>query len=113
MVKMIKCPICEKGKLEKKQIDEIMFGVSLGKFPAQVCRNCGESFTDAETTRKVEEVAKKKGLWGLGVKTKITKTGNSLAVRIPKKIADFLKFKEGEEAYIHPEAGKLVVEARL
>src|SRR3989338_1354582 len=113
MVKMIICPICEKGNLVKKQIDETMFGVPLGKFPAEVCSKCGESFTDAGTTRKIEETAKKKGLWGLGVKTKITKAGNSLAVRIPKKIADFLKFKEGEEAYIHPESGKLVVEGKI
>ena len=36
MVKMIICPICEKGNLVKKQIDETMFGVPLGKFPAEV-----------------------------------------------------------------------------
>lgn len=41
-------------------------------------------------------------------KTKITRTGNSLAVRIPKEIADYLNLKEGEEAYIHPEGKKLV-----
>ena len=110
---MVKCPICDKGNLKNAVTEEKMFGVSLGKFPAEVCSNCKESFTDEETTRKIENIAKKKGLWGLGVKTKITKTGNSLAVRIPKKIADFLNFKEGEEAYIHPESGKLVVEGKV
>jgi len=99
----MKCPICKKGILKRKKIKEEMFGIYLGEFPADVCDNCGESFTDAETTRKIEEIAKKKGIWGLGVKTKITKTGNSLAVRIPKKIAGFLKLKEGKEAYIHPD----------
>lgn len=108
----MKCPICEKGILKGKKIREEMFGVYLGKFPADVCSKCGESFTDAETTRKIERIAKKKGIWGLGVKTKITKTGNSLAVRIPKKIADFLKLKKGEEAYIHPYTDKLVIEVK-
>ena len=109
---MTTCPLCEKGTLRKKMIKEEMFGVFLGEFPAEVCSSCGESFTDAETTRKIEAVAKKKGIWGLGITTKITKTGNSLAVRIPKKIADFLKLREGKEAYIHPESGKLVVESK-
>ncbi len=112
-IKMKKCPICEKGNLEKKKIKEQMFGVYLGEFLAEVCDECNESFTDEETTKKIEEAAKEKGIWGLGVKTKITKTGNSLAVRIPKKIADFLNLKEGIEAYIHPDAGRVIVEARV
>lgn len=106
----MKCPICEKGNLQRKNIKEEMFGVLLGEFPAEVCSSCGESFTDEETTQAIEAAAKKKGLWGLGTKTKITRTGNSLAVRIPKGIADYLRLAEGRDAYIHPESGKLVVE---
>jgi len=110
---MQKCPICGKGNLKRKKIKEEMFGVYLGEFPADVCDSCGESFTDVETTKKIEEVAKKKGIWGMGTKTKITKTGNSLAVRIPKKLASFLKLKEGEEAFIHPDAGRLMIETKI
>tara|TARA_Y100000310_G_scaffold151291_1_gene150889 strand:+ start:26424 stop:26753 length:330 start_codon:yes stop_codon:yes gene_type:complete len=109
---MTQCPICGNGKLVKKKIKEEMFGVDLGEYPAEVCTSCGESFTDSEVTKQIEEVAKKKGIWGLGVKTKITKTGNSLAVRIPKKIADFLDLHEGKEAYVHPESGKLIIESK-
>lgn len=111
MVKMTKCPICNKGKLKKGFIEERMFGVYLGKFPAEICSNCKESFTDEAVTKKIEEIAKSKGIWGLGVKTKITKAGNSLVVRIPKKLADFLKLKQGRETFIHPEDHKLIIEA--
>ena len=107
----MKCPICEKGNLKKGKIKETMFGIYLGEFPAEICSKCHESFTDEKTTRSIEEAAKKKGIWGLGKKTKITKTGNSLAVRIPKEIANFLKLKDGKEAYIYPEKGKLVIES--
>ena len=106
-----KCPICDKGKLKKGKIKEYMFGIYLGEFPAEICQKCNESFTDSETTKKIEEAAKKKGIWGLGKKTKITRTGNSLAVRIPKHIADYLKLTEGKEAYIHPENNKLIIES--
>lgn len=107
----MKCPICEKGMLKRGMIKEEMFGEYLGEFPAEICDKCGESFTDEETTRRIEMAAKKKGIWGLEKKTKITRTGNSLAVRIPKPIVDFLKLKEGEEIYVHPEDHKLVIEA--
>ncbi len=107
---MTECPICEKGELKKGKIRESMFGVFFGEFPAEVCSACGESFTDEVTTKKIEVVAKKKGIWGLGIKTKIAKTGNSLAIRIPQKIAKFLDLKEGEETYLHPEKNKLIVE---
>ena len=108
----MKCPICEKGILKKGIMKEYMFGIYLGEFPAEVCSACGESFTDSETTKKIEEMARKKGIWGLSSVTKITKTGNSLAVRIPKKIADYLKLKDGEEAYVHPENNKLIIETK-
>src|SRR3989338_5394431 len=108
----MKCPVCEKGTLKKGKIKEIMFGLYLGEFPAEICSKCSESFTDEKTTRAIEEAAKKKGVWGLGKKTKITRTGNSLAVRIPKEIVNFLKIKEGKEAYIYPEKDKIVIESQ-
>jgi hypothetical protein len=108
----MKCPVCEKGDLKKGKIREFMFGVDLGEFPAEICAKCRESFTDEETTKKIEEAAKKKGIWGLGMKTKVMKSGNSLAVRIPKKIADRLNLKQGDEAFIHPQDNKLIVEAQ-
>ena len=65
----MKCPICEEGNLEKKKINESMFGIYLGKFDADVCSECGESFTSSKVTREIEDVAKKKGIWNLGKRT--------------------------------------------
>jgi len=105
------CPICE-GELKQGMLREELFGVFLGEFPADICKECGESFTNSEVTKQIEIVAKKKGIWGMSATTKITKTGNSLAVRIPKKIVDYLKLKDGQETYIHPENNKLVIESK-
>ena len=106
----LRCPICEEGELKKGKIKENMFGVYLCEFPAEICTKCNESFTDSETTKQIGESAKNKGIWGLGKKTKITKTGNSLAVRIPKQLADYLNLKNGEEAFVHPEGKTLIIE---
>ncbi len=107
----MKCPTCEIGNLKKEKTKEYMFGVYLGEFPALVCNKCHESFTDSSVMKEIEEIAKKKEIWGLGAMTKITKTGNSLAVRVPKKIADYLKLKDGEGVYIYPDKNKLIIEA--
>jgi hypothetical protein len=109
---MMKCGVCGKGKLRKGKVKEYAAGVYVGTFDALTCSSCGESFTDAETTRKIEEAAKKKGVWGLGASTKITKSGNSLAVRIPKKIADHLTMKNGKEVYLYPEKDRLIIEQK-
>lgn len=61
----MECPTCEKGLLKKGKIKEEMFGVYLGEFPAEICTKCKESFTDEETTKKIETAAKKKRLWFL------------------------------------------------
>ncbi len=106
------CPVCEKGILKKGKTERFLFGIFLGEFPAELCSKCGESYTDEKTTKKIEDIAKAKGIWGLGKNTKITKTGNSLAVRIPKEIAGFLDLKNGTEAYVHPDGKKLVIETR-
>ncbi len=109
---MRRCPVCSKGELKEGKTKEYMFGVYLGQFPAKICDNCGESFTDSAVTKQIEEVAKKKGVWGLGAVTRITRAGNSLAVRIPKRLADYMNLKEGEEAYISPEDCKIVIEKK-
>jgi len=109
---MVKCPICEKGTLKKTKERKIFYGVDLGEYPVEKCTRCGETFTDGEIMKIIEKKAKEKGIWGLGRKTKITRSGNSLAVRIPKDIAIFLKLKEGEDAYIYPEDQKIVIETR-
>src|SRR3989339_1810336 len=104
---MNKCPLCGKGKLKLVKEKHVMFGVDLGTYPAEKCTFCSEIFTGSSIIKKIEEMAKKKGVWGLGATTKITRTGNSLAVRIPKKLAEYLNLHEGEEAYIHPEGDKM------
>lgn len=105
----MQCPMCS-GTLKSGKLREVMFGVDLGEFPAEICTKCGESFTDEATTALIKAAAKRKGVWGLGRKAKVTKTGNSIAVRIPKEIAGYLKLKPGTETYIHPEGKNLVIE---
>lgn len=105
-----KCYICEKGNLEKKKVDYIFIGENLGKFEAEVCPVCGEQFFNEKTSLEVEKIAKQRGLWGMEAKTKIAEVGNSYAIRVNKKIMNFMNLKKGEEVTLIPESkNKLVI----
>ncbi|MBI2666446.1 YgiT-type zinc finger protein [Candidatus Woesearchaeota archaeon] len=108
---MEKCYICEKGKLENKKVPYSVHGELVGEFPAQVCVACGETFFSEENSKKITEVTKAKGLFGLGARTKIGEAGSTLDIRLPQKIIQFLKLKKGEEVMLYPESRhRLVVE---
>ena len=104
-----KCEECG-GNLLKKKVEFKIYGIILGLFPADVCSKCGEELFDEKISQEIDELAKKRGLWGLDRKVKIVKIGNSLAVRIPKAISNFLGLKEGKEALMKPEKDKIIIE---
>jgi len=107
----MKCQICEKGTLKKKKVKYTIHGIDLGLFPAQACSSCKEQWFDEETSKKIQELEKKKGLFGLTKKSKISYSGNSLIVRIPESVAKFMKLKREDEIIVHPEGkNKIAVE---
>lgn len=98
----MKCVICS-GKTTRKKVDYKEFGISLGTYQADVCDMCAETYFDERTAEKIQQKSKEIGLFGLARKGKIAQIGNSLAIRIPKEIADFLRLKKGKEVTISPE----------
>ncbi|MBU0980373.1 MAG: YgiT-type zinc finger protein, partial [Nanoarchaeota archaeon] len=93
---MTKCYICGTGTMKKGKVPYKLYGEYLGDYEAEKCGKCGEIFYSEETSRKMTEAAKKKGLWGLNVESKIGQSGTTLDVRLPKKIIDFMNIKKGE-----------------
>lgn len=86
-----------------------MFGVSLGSFPAEQCGSCSEAFLDEDAMAELEKRAKAAGVWGLGKKAKVVKSGNSLVIRIPADLARHLKLRAGSEVFVHPEGEDRIV----
>jgi hypothetical protein len=107
----MKCALCEKGTLHKKKAPFAMYGTALGLFDAEVCSACDEVFFTEDSSDKIDEIAKKKGLWGLEARTRIGQVGNSIDVKISKKLAAFAGMKKGEEVRIYPESkNRLIIE---
>jgi YgiT-type zinc finger domain-containing protein len=97
-----KCVLCN-GKLIGKSVDYKVYGKSIGKFPALICDSCGEQWFDEETSKKIQEKEKKLKLFGLSRETKVSYSGNSLIVRIPKELAEFMNLKKETRVIIYPE----------
>ncbi|MFH1316473.1 MAG: hypothetical protein ABII01_03080 [Candidatus Woesearchaeota archaeon] len=96
------CWECRK-KMKDKQVEYSLYGQKIGKFPAKVCEKCNETIFSEETSKKITQIVKQKGLWGLQVKTKVGQSGSTLDIRLPKKIIEFFNLKKGEEVTIYPE----------
>lgn len=99
---MTKCPACGKAALRREVRKSELYGFHLGEYTAEVCSSCGEVFWKEADVRKMEEKAKKLGIWGLEHRTRIGVAGNSLIVRVPKSIARFIGLKKGEVVSLHP-----------
>ena len=106
---MPKCYLCEKGVLRVKEVPYNLYGELIGRFKADVCEQCGETFFDEETSQKISAVTKAKGLWGIEAKTKIGQAGSTLDVRFPKRIIEFFNLKRGEEVNMYPESKKRLI----
>jgi len=106
---MKKCYICEKGNLEKKKAPFNLYGIEIGKFDVEVCSKCREKFFDEKSSNLIDEVAKSKDLWGLEAKTKVSKAGDNLIVRVNKRLASFYELKQGEEVILYPKNKKELV----
>jgi YgiT-type zinc finger domain-containing protein len=105
----MECPICEKGKLARKKVEYSYSDWHIGEYDADVCSKCGETFFTEKSSDAIEIKVKGLGMWGMEKKTKISKSGNSLIVRVPKQIAELLKIREGDEAVIRPDGKKRMV----
>lgn len=104
-----RCPVCGKGALRSKRVREVMFGVDLGTYDGEVCDSCGENFLGSTAMDAIEGRAKELGIWGLGTKVKVVRSGNSLVVRIPAPLARYLKIKSGQDVMVSPDTRKRLV----
>ncbi|MBI4450373.1 YgiT-type zinc finger protein [Candidatus Woesearchaeota archaeon] len=97
----MKCVMCG-GTTERKTAEYREQGVLLGKYPADVCTKCGEAYYDSATARVIQQQSRSKGLHGSAEKATVGEVGNSLAVRIPKSIAQIVGLKKGQTVTVMP-----------
>lgn len=91
---MTKCPFCESELVEEKR--EIAKGVFA---QVEVCPRCKDEWVDEREHDRLVELFKRKAFI----------LGGSIAVRLPKEIADALKIKEGTELRFTVKGKEIVI----
>ena len=91
---MTKCPLCETDmKTEHKEIEKGVWAT------VEVCPQCKDEWIDEkEHDRLVDQF-----------KRKTFNLGGSIAVRIPKEIADALSIQEGTEVNLSVQNKKIII----
>ncbi|MBI2598454.1 MAG: hypothetical protein HYW50_04630 [Candidatus Diapherotrites archaeon] len=77
------------GKMKKSHCQVEFFGIDFGLRDCEVCTDCQSEYLDDKVMEEIEEEVKAKKLFALERKIKVTKSGNSLVIRIPPEIAQF------------------------
>lgn len=90
------------GVLKKSQCSVEFFGIDFGVRECEVCTSCNSEYLDDATLAEVEQEVKKRKLFGLEKNVQITKSGNSLVIRIPPEIAQFTHLTYKTNAKIYP-----------
>jgi len=92
---MTKCPECGKNmKIEKREISHGIYA------QVEVCSNCQDEWVGEDEYERLRSLFKRKAF----------KIGGSLAVRIPKEIADVLKINDGSNLSISAKNNQIIIE---
>ena len=90
------------GNLKRAHTQVEVFGIDFGVRDCEVCTNCGSEYLSDEVLSEIENEVKKKRLFGLEKHAQVTKSGNSLVIRIPPEIAKFSGIRYKEHVRIYP-----------
>jgi hypothetical protein len=78
------------GNLRKMKVEVEFFGIDFGLRDAEVCVACGSEYLDHETLKEVEMEIKKRNIFAMERKVQVAMSGDSLVIKIPPEIAEFL-----------------------
>src|SRR3989338_947723 len=90
----MKCPVCQKGSMEKKKGIMEQDGI---EFEAFKCPDCGEEIM---TMKQLKVLAGKYRKLRDARDITFAKWGNSIAVRIPSNIAEEFKISAGKHGIL-------------
>ncbi|MGC9346079.1 MAG: AbrB/MazE/SpoVT family DNA-binding domain-containing protein [Candidatus Bathyarchaeales archaeon] len=92
---MSKCPECGKTlKLEKREISPGVYS------NVEVCPTCEEEWLDEKEYEELRALFKRK----------VFRVGGSLAIRLPKEIADSVGIHDGDNLKISKKDHKIIIE---
>jgi len=77
------------GRLKKSHCNVEFFGIDFGLRECEICTSCQSEYLDDKVMEEIEDEIKERKLFALERKITVTKSGNSLVIRIPPEIVEF------------------------
>ncbi len=97
--------------MKKSHCEIEFFGIDFGLKECEICTSCGSEYLSEETMKKIEKEIKARKIFGLERNVKVSRSGNSLVIRIPKEIAEFMNLKKDALLRLFPvESKRLEIE---
>ncbi len=78
------------------------YGIDFGIRKCEICTSCGSEYLDDNTMQEIEQEVKKRKLFGLERNISVTKSGNSLVMRLPPEITKFTNLHYKDNIRIFP-----------
>ncbi|MDI6640517.1 MAG: hypothetical protein QMD78_06815 [Methanocellales archaeon] len=86
------------GELRKPHTEVEFYGIDFEVRECEVCSSCGTEYLSEDI---IEEI-KNRGIFALERAVKITKSGNSLVLRLPPEIVKFLEIHHKSTVRLFP-----------
>ncbi|MDI6902725.1 MAG: hypothetical protein QMC77_03230 [Methanocellales archaeon] len=90
------------GELRKSHTEVEFYGIDFGVRECEVCSSCGTEYLSEDIIEEMEEEIKNRGIFALERAVKITKSGNSLVLRLPPEIVKFLEIHHKSTVRLFP-----------
>ncbi len=90
------------GILKVSQCPVEFYGIDFGIRTCEVCTSCNSEYLDETTLQEIEGEVKKKSLFGVEQKVAVTKSGNSLVMRLPQEIVRFMRLRYQDTLRVFP-----------
>lgn len=111
MTELLPYPCSCGGTLKKGVASVEFFGIDFGIRSCEICTRCGSEYLSDAVLMEIEKEVKKKKLFGLEKQAQVTKSGNSLVLRLPPDIVKFTGISYKDNVRIYPTAkNKIEVE---
>lgn len=78
------------GKLKKSRTEVEFYGIDFGIKECEVCTSCNTEYLSDDVLEEIEREIKERGIFGLERDIRVTKSGNSLVLRLPPDIVKFM-----------------------
>ena len=92
------------GTLKKSSTNVEFFGIDFGIRTCEICTKCGSEYLDDTILNEIEQEVKRKKVFGLEKQAHVTKSGNSLVIRLPPEIVKFSGIHYKDQIRIYPVA---------